>query len=78
VTGGREDGTNTPSRRPDSGRNEESIRVLLATARDWLASALQAVLEHEGFEFRLVKTSHRALQSTKDFRNSRFRTSVGA
>jgi len=62
VTGGREDGTTTPPRWPEPGRNEQNVQILLATSRDWLASALQAVLEHEGFEFSLVKTGQRALQ----------------
>lgn len=36
--------------------------MLLATSRDWFASALQAVLEPEGFAFRHIRTGEAALR----------------
>jgi CheY-like chemotaxis protein len=38
------------------------IRILLATSRDWLASALRAVLEPQGFEFEQADSGRRALR----------------
>lgn len=40
----------------------DSIHVLLASARDWFASALQAVLEPEGFSFVHVRKGEIALR----------------
>lgn len=51
-------------------RERETVRVLLATSRDWFASALGAVLEPEGFAFTHVRSAalaiERALESRPD------------
>lgn len=40
------------------------VETLLATSRDWFASALQAVLEPEGFTFKHVRSGEEAFQET--------------
>lgn len=47
---------------PGAGDEREAIHVLLASARDWFASALQAVLEPEGFSFVHVRKGEAALR----------------
>lgn len=44
------------------GSERGEVRVLLATSRDWFASALQAVLEPEGFSFAHVRSGEGALE----------------
>ncbi|MEJ2482150.1 MAG: hypothetical protein P8049_03280 [Gemmatimonadota bacterium] len=49
--------------RPDP--NARSINVLLVTAHDWFASALQAVLEPEGFAFARVRSARLAVRDSR-------------
>lgn len=44
------------------GTERETVHVLLASSRDWFASALQAVLEPEGFSFSHVRAGESALR----------------
>lgn len=43
-------------------RNENVVRVLLVSTHDWFTSALQAVLEPEGFVFARVRSARHALR----------------
>lgn len=43
-------------------RHDEVIRVLLVSTHDWFTSALQAVLEPEGFVFARVRSARHALR----------------
>jgi len=43
-------------------RHDEVIRVLLVSTHDWFTSALQAVLEPEGFVFASVRSARHALR----------------
>jgi PleD family two-component response regulator len=53
------------SLRPDPQEQESSISVLLVTAHDWFASALQAVLEPEGFAFARVRSARLAVRDSR-------------
>ncbi|MFQ5678388.1 MAG: response regulator transcription factor [Gemmatimonadota bacterium] len=44
------------------GTERDRVEVLLASARDWFASALQAVLEPEGFRFQHVRSGDAAVR----------------
>ena len=50
------------SARPDV--QTTSTSVLLVTAHDWFASALQAVLEPEGFAFARVRSARLAVRDS--------------
>jgi DNA-binding response OmpR family regulator len=43
-------------------RNDSIVRVLLVSTHDWFTSALQAVLEPEGFVFARVRSARHALR----------------
>ncbi len=51
------------SLRPDT--QSKSTSVLLVTAHDWFASALQAVLEPEGFAFARVRSARLAVRDSR-------------
>lgn len=46
-------------------RGSSSANILLVTAHDWFASALQAVLEPEGFAFARVRSARLALRDSE-------------
>lgn len=48
------------------GAADQPVRILLASSRDWFASALQAVLEPEGFSFVQVRSGATALQESPE------------
>ena len=50
-----------------TGRIEDSaeLRILLASTRDWFASALRAVLEPDGFRITQVSTGSAAIRSVR-------------
>ncbi len=50
------------------GGSGRPVRVLLASARDWFASALQAVLEPEGFSFTQLRSGEAVLERVDELR----------
>lgn len=53
----------TSTRRPDP--EDADLRILLATTRDWFASALRAVLEPDGFRISQVRTAAAAIREVQ-------------